>query len=97
MVNCPEREKNAKIVENHKVNSDGEKIFLNKHSQNGHKGHGPQPASLVQTKENVTVNIESNMQSLRVSETLCKKCQEVFDNEIYLQRHVKTKHSTQWN
>ena len=37
------------------------------------------------------------MQSLKVSETLCKICQEVLDNDIDLQRHMKTKHSEQWN
>ena len=37
------------------------------------------------------------MKSLTVTEIQCEKCHEDFDNKEDLERHVKNKHSIQWN
>ena len=77
--------------------ADTEEEVLRKHKQSGHKRAGPQSTSVVQTEQNIIVNLEDNMSKMKVSETYCEQCQENFVNNAEFAKHIKSEHSSQWN
>ena len=79
------------------ITPDTDIMVLNKNKQNGHKRDVPQTSSIVQGENNITVNLEAQMESLKVTDSYCGKCQEDFLSKVDLQNHMKIKHSLQWN
>ena len=84
-------------VENNPITQDSEEAILTKQKLSGHKRDGPQNVPLVQNEQNVTVNLEAQMDNLKVSESQCDECQEDFLTKINLKSHMKSHHSKQWN
>ena len=91
VLETPETEKHINVV------PDSEIVVLHKNKQQGHKRDGPQSASVVQTGDDITVNLEAQMGSLKVTESFCDKCQEDFHTTVDFESHIKKMHSKQWN
>ena len=89
--------KYVEIVEQSVTTPDSDELVLTKHKKNGHSRTGPQSAPLINTVDNVNVNLEERMENLKVSEFQCKNCQEKFVKIVDLEKHIKTRHSIQWN
>ena len=79
------------------ITEDSEEVILTKHKLSGNKRDGPQSISLVQKEQNIKVNLETQMENLKVSENQCDKCQEDFLTSVDLESHMKSHHSKQWN
>ena len=84
-------------VENTQTGKESEEIVLTKQNHSELKRDGPNNIPLVQKEENVQVNLEAQMDNLKVSEICCDKCQEDFVAHADLKNHMKRQHSKQWN
>ena len=89
--------KNVSPVKDTITCSDSEESLLNKHKQNGHNRDGPQSAAVVKTKDIITVNLEKDMQKLKVSQTFCEQCHIDLATNVDFLKHNKIEHSKQWN
>ena len=76
---------------------DSELIVLQKNKQKGHKRDGPQSTPVKQTENDITVTLEAHMETLKVTEINCDKCQEDFQTRVEFESHIKNIHSKQWN
>ena len=84
-------------VSNTEITPDSDEIVITKHKQSGHRREGPQAAPIVKLSETVNVDIETHMESLKVSKIQRDICQEDFVKKSELDTHMKIKHSKQWN
>ena len=87
----------VKAAEKKPVLADSDEKVLTKHKQNGHKRDGPHSSPLKQKEQDSTVNLEAHMESLKVTEFSCDKCQDTFSEKESLENHMKNRHSLQWN
>ena len=89
--------KSVNAVDQAQITPYSEEVVITKHKQSGHRRDGPQCAPVAKSAESVNENLERHMESLKVSEIQCEKCQEEFVNQSDLDRNMKNKHSKQWN
>ena len=83
--------------EKKQTEADSDEVVMTKNKQNGHKRDGPHSSPLRHKEGEVTVNLAANMEKLKVSDLKCDKCQEKFEERGELIRHIKNRHSLQWN
>ena len=85
-----------KIVEKDTTTQSDEAV-KRKHKGNGHNQTELESSPDVDKESGVNVHLVKHMESLSVSESQCDICQEKCVTKEDLDRHMKNRHSKQWN